>query len=241
MNKLAVVTGGTRGIGAAIARRLKEAGYTVVSNYLDNDERAAKFCDETGIETRKWNVADSHACAEQLAAIMAEHGTVSVLVNNAGITRDGLMHRTTIENWDEVITTNLSSLFYMTHPVISPMRDQRWGRIVSISSINGVKGQFGQTNYSAAKAGVLGFTKALAQETARKGITVNAIAPGYVDTDMVAVVPQDVLESKIISQIPIGRLGTADEIAHTVMYLVDEKAAWITGATININGGQHMG
>ena len=240
MDRIAVVTGGSRGIGAAISVALRDAGHTVIANYGGNDEAAEKFTGETGIKTRKWDVGDCDACSRELGAIAEAHGTVSILVNNAGIARDGMLHRLTAEKWDDVIRTNLSSLFYMTQPLIGAMRDQNWGRIVNISSVNGVKGQMGQSNYSAAKAGVIGFTKAVAQETATKGITVNAVAPGYVLTDMVAAVPEDVIKAKILPHIPLGRLGEVGEIAHTVAFLVEEKSAWITGATININGGQYM-
>ena len=240
MQRLAVVSGGTRGIGAAISVALRDLGHTVLANYGGNDEAARRFTDETGIAARKWDVGDAEACERELSAIAEEHGTISILVNNAGITRDGMLHRMDVAKWDAVITTNLSSLFYMTRSVITGMRDQGWGRIVNISSVNGIKGQLGQCNYSAAKAGVIGFTKAVAQENARKGVTVNAVAPGYINTEMVAAVPEEVLNKAILPQIPVGRLGEADEIANTVAYLVDEKSGWITGSTININGGQYM-
>ena len=212
MTKTALVTGGTRGIGKAISLSLKDAGYTVVANYAGNDEAAKAFSEETGIATYKWSVADADACAAGIAKVEAEVGPIDILINNAGITRDGFMHKMETEHWNAVIDTNLSSLFYMTKPVLEGMRARGFGRVVNISSINGQAGQLGQTNYSAAKAGVHGFTKALAQEVARKGITVNTIAPGYINTDMVAAVPEKVLEG-IISKIPVGRLGEADEIA----------------------------
>ncbi len=240
MTRIAVVTGGTRGIGAAISVALRDLGHTVVANYGGNDAAAARFTEETGVQAKKWDVGDAEACERELGAIAEEHGAVSILVNNAGITRDGMLHRMDAAKWDAVIATNLSSLFYMTRPVINGMRDQGWGRIVNISSVNGIKGQMGQSNYSAAKAGVIGFTKAVAQENARKGITVNAVAPGYINTEMVAAVPEEVMNKAILPTIPVGRLGEADEIAHTVAFLVDDKAAWITGATVNVNGGQYM-
>ena len=240
MKRTAVVSGGTRGIGAAISVALNDLGHTVVANYGGNDEAAKRFTDETGIAARKWDVGDAEGCERELGAIAEEHGTISILVNNAGITRDGMLHRMDRAKWDAVIATNLSSLFYMTRPVINGMRDQGWGRIVNISSVNGIKGQMGQSNYSAAKAGVIGFTKAVAQENARKGVTVNAVAPGYINTEMVAAVPEDVLKKVILPTIPVGRLGEADEIANTVSFLVGDKSGWITGATININGGQYM-
>ena len=240
MQRIALVTGGTRGIGAAISVALKNLGHTVVANYGGNDEAAAAFSGRTGIPVRKWDVGNTDACERELGAVAEEFGTVSILVNNAGITRDGMLHRMDAAKWDAVITTNLSSLFYMTRPVINGMRDQGWGRIINISSVNGIKGQMGQSNYSAAKAGVIGFTKAVAQENARKGITVNAVAPGYINTEMVAAVREDVMNNVILPTIPIGRLGEADEIAATVAFLAGDEAAWITGATLNINGGQYM-
>lgn len=239
MTKNALVTGGTRGIGAAISVGLKEAGYNVAATFAGNEERAAQFSDATGIKTFKWDVSDANACVEGIAKVEAEIGSIDVLVNNAGITRDSMMHKMTADMWDAVIGTNLSSLFYMTQPVIGGMRDRGYGRVVNISSINGQKGQMGQTNYSAAKAGVIGFTKALAQENAFKGITVNCICPGYIDTDMVAAVPEKVLEG-IIKGIPVGRLGKAEEIAGCVNYLASEPAAFMTGAVMTINGGQYI-
>ncbi|HCK18034.1 acetoacetyl-CoA reductase [Thalassospira sp.] len=239
MTKTALVTGGTRGIGKAISLSLKDAGYTVVANYAGNDEAAKAFTDETGIATYKWSVADADACAAGIAKVEAEVGPIDILINNAGITRDGFMHKMETEQWNAVIDTNLNSLFYMTKPVLEGMRARGFGRVVNISSINGQAGQFGQTNYSAAKAGVHGFTKALAQEVARKGITVNTIAPGYINTDMVAAVPEKVLEG-IISKIPVGRLGEADEIAQAILYLCGPNSGFITGSCLSINGGQHM-
>ena len=239
MARVAVVTGGTRGIGEAISKQLKEDGYTVAAVYGGNDQAAEKFRDETGIAVFKWDVGDHAACKEGLAKVEAELGPVEVLVNNAGITRDGMLHKMNHEQWDDVIRVDLTSLFNMTRPVINGMRERGWGRIVNISSVNGQKGQMGQSNYSAAKAGAIGFTKALAQENARKGITVNAVAPGYINTEMVAAVPEKVMEA-IIGQIPIGRLGTAEEIAHCVSYLVSDAGALLTGSTISANGGQYM-
>ncbi|MHA1528290.1 MAG: beta-ketoacyl-ACP reductase [Alphaproteobacteria bacterium] len=239
MARVALVTGGTRGIGAAISRALKEAGYTVAANYAGNDEAAAAFKAETGIPVFKWSVADYDACAEGIARVEAELGPVEVLVNNAGITRDAPFHRMTREQWSAVVDTNLSGAFNMTHPLWNGMRDRGFGRIVNISSINGQKGQFAQANYSAAKAGDLGFTKALAQEGARKGITVNAICPGYIATDMVMAVPEKVRES-IVAQIPVGRLGEAGEIARCVVFLASDDAGFVTGSTITANGGQYL-
>lgn len=240
MARRAVVTGGTRGIGAAISIALKDAGHNVVANFAGNAEAAKAFTDQTGIATVKWDVGDYDACAHGLK--QAEEilgGGIDIVVNNAGITRDGMFHKMTPEAWNEVIRVDLSSLFNMSRPVIDGMRERGWGRIVNISSINGQKGQMGQVNYSAAKAGVIGFTKALAQETARKGITVNCVAPGYIDTDMVAAVPQNVLD-QIIAGIPVNRLGKADEIGKAVAFLCSEDAGFITGATLSANGGQYM-
>ncbi|SOC20576.1 acetoacetyl-CoA reductase [Thalassospira xiamenensis] len=239
MTKTALVTGGTRGIGRAISLALKEAGYTVAANYAGNDEVARAFTDETGIATFKWSVADADACADGIRQVESEVGPVDFLINNAGITRDGFMHKMSVDHWQAVIETNLSSLFYMTKPVLDGMRERGFGRVVNISSINGQAGQLGQTNYSAAKAGVHGFTKALAQEVARKGITVNTIAPGYINTDMVAAVPEKVLES-IIAKIPVGRLGEAEEIAQAVLFLCGPNSGFITGSCLSLNGGQHM-
>lgn len=237
MSRVALVTGGTRGIGAAIATALKEAGYTVAANFAGNEEAAAKFTKETGIKTYKWSVADYEACAEGVKTVEADLGPIDILINNAGITRDAPFHRMTPEQWKEVIDTNLSGVFNMTHPIWPGMRERKFGRIVTISSINGQKGQFAQANYSAAKAGDLGFTKALAQEGARANITVNAICPGYIATDMVMAVPEKVRDG-IIAQIPVGRLGEPEEIARCVTFLVSEDAGFVTGSTITANGGQ---
>ncbi|MCC7166198.1 MAG: acetoacetyl-CoA reductase [Rhodospirillales bacterium] len=239
MSRVAIVTGGTRGIGAAISQRLHEAGYKVAANYGGNDEAAKRFHDETGVKTYKWDVSDHAACQEGVAQVVAELGPVEVLVNNAGITRDSTIFRMTPEQWRAVLDTNLSSCFNMCRLVIDSMRDRGFGRIVNIGSINGQAGQYGQVNYAAAKSGIHGFTKALAQEGAAKNITVNAIAPGYVDTDMVRAVPHNVLE-KIIAKIPAGRLGRAEDIARGVLFLVADDADFITGSTMSINGGQHM-
>ncbi|MBB6010951.1 acetoacetyl-CoA reductase [Aquamicrobium lusatiense] len=239
MSRTAIVTGGTRGIGAAIARALKDAGYKVAANYAGNDDAARIFNEETGIPVYKWSVADYDACAAGIAQVEADLGPVSVLVNNAGITRDAMFHKMTREQWNEVIGTNLSGVFNMTHPLWTGMRDRKFGRIITISSINGQKGQMGQANYSAAKAGDIGFTKALAQEGARAGITVNAICPGYIATDMVMAVPEKVRES-IIAQIPVGRLGEAEEIARCVLFLASDDAGFITGSTLTANGGQYL-
>ncbi len=240
MARVAVVTGGTRGIGEAISKGLKDAGYKVAATYGGNDEAAAKFKDATGIAVYKWDVGDFDACQKGLAQVEADLGPVDVLVNNAGITRDGMFHKMSAENWNAVIATNLNSVFNMSRGVIEGMRARGYGRIISISSVNGQKGQMGQTNYSAAKAGIFGFTKALAQENAFKGITVNAVAPGYIATEMVRAVPQEVLESKILPQIPVGRLGEAEEVARAVVFLAAEESGYITGSTLTINGGQYM-
>ena len=237
MTRVALVTGGTRGIGAAISVALKKAGYSVAANYAGNDEAAQKFKAETGIPVYKWSVADYDACAAGIKQVEADLGPISVLVNNAGITRDAMFHRMTREQWQEVIDTNLNGLFNMTHPIWPGMRDRKFGRIVNISSINGQKGQMGQANYSAAKAGDIGFTKTLAQEGARAGITVNAICPGYIGTEMVRAVPEKVLET-IVSAIPAGRLGEPEEIARCVVFLASDDAGFITGSTISANGGQ---
>ncbi|TPO03183.1 beta-ketoacyl-ACP reductase [Mesorhizobium sp. B1-1-5] len=239
MSKVAIVTGGTRGIGAAISVALKTAGYSVAANYAGNDEAAQKFKAETGIPVYKWSVADYEACAAGIAQVEADLGPVSVLVNNAGITRDAMFHKITPTQWKEVIDTNLSGVFNMTHPLWSGMRDRKFGRVITISSINGQKGQMGQVNYSASKAGDIGFTKALAQEGARAGITVNVVCPGYIATDMVMAVPEKVRES-IIAQIPVGRLGEPEEIARCVAFLASDEAGFITGSTITANGGQYF-
>jgi acetoacetyl-CoA reductase len=239
MARVALVTGGTRGIGAAIAKALKEAGYSVAAVYAGNDEAAAKFKEETGINVYRWDVSDFEACEKGVETVVAELGPVDVLVNNAGITRDAMLHKMSLEQWSAVIDTNLSSLFNMTRNVIAGMRDRGFGRIVNIGSVNGQKGQFGQTNYSATKAGLVGFTKSLAQEGAFKGVTANVVAPGYINTEMVAAMPKEVLD-KIVAQIPVGRLGETDEIARVVVFLASDEASFITGETINVNGGQFM-
>ena len=239
MARVALVTGGTRGIGAAISKALKAAGYKVAASYAGNDEAAAKFKAETGIPVFKWDVAAFDACAEGVKKVEAELGPIDVLVNNAGITRDGTLLKMSYEAWKEVIDTNLGGCFNMAKATFAGMKDRKWGRIVNIGSINGQAGQYGQVNYAAAKSGIHGFTKALAQEGARFGVTVNAIAPGYIDTDMVAAVPGDVLE-KIVAKIPVGRLGQAHEIARGVAFLCSEDAVFVTGSTLSINGGQHM-
>ncbi|THV22353.1 beta-ketoacyl-ACP reductase [Peteryoungia ipomoeae] len=238
MSRVALVTGGTRGIGAAISLALKNAGYKVAANFAGNEEKAKAFETETGIPVFKWDVSNYQACVEGIAAVEAALGPVEVLVNNAGITRDAMFHKMTPEQWGEVINTNLTGLFNMTHPVWSGMRDRSFGRVINISSINGQKGQMGQANYSAAKAGDLGFTKALAQEGAAKGITVNAICPGYIGTEMVRAIPEKVLTERIIPQIPVGRLGEPEEIARCVVFLASDDAGFITGSTISANGGQ---
>jgi acetoacetyl-CoA reductase len=239
MPRVAVVTGGTRGIGAAVAKVLKDAGYMVAANYAGNDAAAEKFKADTGIPVYKWDVGSYEACAEGVKKVVADLGHVEVLVNNAGITRDSTLHRMKPEQWAAVINTNLNSLFNMCRQVIEGMRERKFGRIINISSINGQKGQIGQTNYSAAKAGEIGFTKALALENARLGITVNAIAPGYINTEMVQAVPKDVLE-KIIAQIPAGRLGEPDDVARCVLFLAADSADFITGATLTVNGAQYL-
>jgi acetoacetyl-CoA reductase len=240
MARVAVVTGGTRGIGAAISRTLKSAGFTVAAIYAGNDEAAAQFKAETGIPVYKWDVSSHEACAAGLAAVEKDLGPVEILVNNAGITKDGFFHKMSVEQWSAVINTNLNSLFNMCRPVIEGMRNRGFGRIICISSINGQKGQAGQSNYSAAKAGELGFVKALAQENANKGITVNAICPGYIGTEMVRAIAQDVLDKRIIPQIPVGRLGEPEEIARCVLFLAADDAGFITGSTLSANGGQYM-
>jgi len=240
MARVALVTGGTRGIGRAISVALKDAGYKVAANYGGNDAAADAFRRETGIAVYKFDVGDFHASKAGIARIEADVGPIEVLVNNAGITRDKPLHRMEQKEWDAVIATNLSSAFNMTRHVIDGMRARGFGRIVNISSINGQKGQFGQCNYSAAKAGLIGFTKAVALETASKGITVNAVAPGYIATEMVMAVPKDVLDSKILPLIPVGRLGEAEEIARCVAFLASDAAGFITGSTLAANGGQYM-
>jgi len=240
MGRVAVVTGGSRGIGAAISKALKAAGYTVAANYAGNDEAAAAFKAETGIPVYKWDVSNYEACVAGLKQVEAGLGPVEVLVNNAGITRDAMFHKMTVQQWNEVINTNLNSLFNMTQPVWSGMRDRKFGRIICISSINGQKGQMGQVNYSAAKAGDIGFVKALAQEGARARITVNAICPGYIATEMVKKIDPAVIEKSILPNIPVGRLGEPEEIARAVVFLASDDAGFITGSTISANGGQYM-
>jgi acetoacetyl-CoA reductase len=240
MSKVALVTGGSRGIGAAVSVALKAAGYTVAANYAGNDEAAAAFTAETGIKTFKWSVADYDACTAGVAAVEAELGPIAVLVNNAGITRDAMFHKMTPAQWKEVIDVNLTGLFNMTHPVWNGMRDRKFGRIINISSINGQKGQAGQVNYSAAKSGDLGFTKSLAAEGARAGITVNAICPGYIATEMVKAIDEKVLNERILPLIPVGRLGEPSEIARAVVFLASDDAGFITGSTLSANGGQFV-
>ncbi|MGO4354412.1 beta-ketoacyl-ACP reductase [Rhizobium sp. RAF36] len=238
MSRVALVTGGTRGIGAAISVALKNAGYKVAANYAGNEEKAKAFHDLTGVPVFKWDVSDYAACGEGIAKVEAELGPIDVLINNAGITRDAMFHKMTPQQWHEVVNTNLTGLFNMTHQIWGGMRDRSFGRIVNISSINGQKGQMGQVNYSAAKAGDLGFTKALAQEGAAKNITVNAVCPGYIGTEMVLAVPEKVLNERIIPQIPVGRLGEPEEIARCVVFLASDDAGFITGSTLTANGGQ---
>jgi acetoacetyl-CoA reductase len=240
MGRVALVTGGSRGIGAAISTALMAAGYTVAANYAGNDEAASAFTAATGIPTYKWSVADYDACTAGAAMVEADLGPIEVLVNNAGITRDAMFHKMTPGQWREVIDTNLSGLFNMTHPLWGGMRDRKFGRVINISSINGQKGQAGQVNYAASKSGDLGFTKALALEGARAGITVNAICPGYIATEMVKAVDPKVLAERIIPQIPVGRLGEPDEIARIVTFLASDDAGFITGSTISANGGQFV-
>jgi acetoacetyl-CoA reductase len=240
MGRIALVSGGTRGLGAAIAQALKAASYQVAATYWGDDESAQCFTKETGIAVYKWDVGDDKACETGLAQVKADLGPIDILINNAGITRDAMFHKMTPEQWLSVLNTNLNSLFNMTRPVIEHMRAQGFGRIVNMASINGQKGQIGQTAYAAAKAGVIGFTKALAQENAGKGITVNAISPGYIETEMVMAVPKEVLAKVVLPQIPVGRLGQPDEIARCVLFLVAEEAGFMTGSTLSINGGQIM-
>ena len=239
MARVAVVTGGTRGIGEAVSLALREMGMTVAASYAGNEEKARAFTERTGIKSYKWDVADYDACQAGVAQVEAELGPVGVLVNNAGITRDGILAKMSPQSWQEVIDTNLGGCFNMAKAVFGGMRERGWGRIVNIGSINGQAGQYGQVNYAAAKSGIHGFTKALAQEGAKAGVTVNAIAPGYIDTDMVAAVPADVL-AKIVAKVPVGRLGQTHEIARGVAFLCAEDAGFITGSTLSINGGQHM-
>ncbi|MEL6876563.1 MAG: acetoacetyl-CoA reductase [Pseudomonadota bacterium] len=239
MARVAVVTGGTRGIGRAICQQLQSDGFTVVGNYGGNDEAAQKCASELGIEVRKWDVGDHEAVQAGCAEVESEIGPIDVVVNNAGITRDGTLHRMSFDDWNEVMRINLGGCFNMAKAAFPGMRERGWGRIVNIGSINGQAGQYGQVNYAAAKSGIHGFTKALAQEGAKAGVTVNAIAPGYIDTDMVAAVPEPVLE-KIVAKIPVGRLGQAEEIARGVGFLCSDEAGFVTGSTMSINGGQHM-
>jgi len=240
MGRVAVVTGGTRGIGAAISRALKAEGYNVAAVYHGNDAAASAFKDATGVAVYKWDVSNFESCRDGLAQVEKDLGPVEILVNNAGVTRDTMFHKMSVEQWKTVVDTNLTSLFNMCRPVIEGMRERGFGRIVNISSINGQKGQMGQSNYSAAKAGELGFTKALAQESASKGVTVNAICPGYIATEMVMAVPKEILEKSILPQIPLRRLGQPEEIARCVAFLVSDDAGFITGATLSANGGQLM-
>ncbi|MFN3424197.1 MAG: acetoacetyl-CoA reductase [Novosphingobium meiothermophilum] len=239
MSRVAVVTGGTRGIGQAICLALKAQGRTVVANYAGNVEKAQAFTAETGIPAYRWDVGDHEATLEGCARIAAEVGPIDIVVNNAGITRDGVLHKMSFDDWNEVMRINLGGCFNMAKATFPGMRERGWGRIVNIGSINGQAGQYGQVNYAAAKSGIHGFTKALAQEGAKYGVTVNAIAPGYIDTDMVAAVPAPVLE-KIVAKIPVGRLGHADEIARGVAFLTADEGGFITGSTMSLNGGQHM-
>jgi acetoacetyl-CoA reductase len=240
MTRVALVTGGSRGIGAAISKALKAAGYKVAATYAGNDEAASAFKSETGIPVYKWDVSNAEACAAGLKKVSEDLGPIEVLVNNAGITRDAMFHKMTAQQWNEVIGTNLTALFNMTQPIWGGMRDRGFGRVICISSINGQKGQMGQANYAAAKAGEIGFVKSLAQEGAAKGITVNAICPGYIGTEMVRAVPQDVLEKRILPLIPVGRLGEPEEIARCVVFLAADEAGFITGSTLSANGGQYM-
>jgi acetoacetyl-CoA reductase len=240
MTRVALVSGGSRGIGAAISKALQATGYKVAANYAGNDAAAAKFKEETGIPVYKWDVSGYEQCVEGVQKVSADLGPIDILINNAGISRDTTLHKMTPEQWSDVINTNLNSLFNMTRPVIEGMRERGFGRIVNISSINGQKGQFGQTNYAASKAGDIGFTKSLAQENAGKGITVNAVCPGYIATEMVKAVPKDILEKSILPQIPVRRLGEPEEVARCVVFLVAEEAGFITGSTLTVNGGQYM-
>ena len=239
MGRVAIVTGGTRGIGEAICKRLKKQGHTVIANYGGNDAAAQEFTAANGIPSHKWDVGDHDACLAGCAMVEAEYGPVDIVINNAGITRDGTLHKMSFDDWNEVMRINLGGCFNMAKATFPGMRERGWGRIVNIGSINGQAGQCGQVNYAAAKSGIHGFTKALAQEGAKFGVTVNAIAPGYIDTDMVAAVPEPVLE-KIVAKIPVGRLGDAEEIARGVAFLTSENGGFMTGSTMSINGGQHM-
>ena len=239
MARVAIVTGGTRGIGQAVSLGLQAHGFTVVANYAGNEEKAKAFTAATGIPAYKWDVGDHQACLDGCARVAAEVGPIDVVVNNAGITRDGTLHKMSYDDWHEVMRVNLGGCFNMAKATFGGMRERGWGRIVNIGSINGQAGQYGQVNYAAAKSGIHGFTKALAQEGAKFGVTVNAIAPGYIDTDMVAAVPAPVLD-KIVAKIPVGRLGQAEEIARGVAFLTSENGAFVTGSTMSINGGQHM-
>ncbi len=239
MARVAVVTGGTRGIGEAICQRLKRQGHQVIANYAGNEEKAQAFTAATGIPAYRWDVGDHEATLEGCARIEADYGPIDIVINNAGITRDGTLHRMTFEDWNEVLRINLGGCFNMAKATFPGMRERGWGRIVNIGSINGQAGQYGQVNYAAAKSGIHGFTKALAQEGAKFGVTVNAIAPGYIDTDMGAAVPAPVLE-KIVAKIPVGRLGMAEEIARGVAFLTSDNGGFVTGSTMSINGGQHM-
>jgi acetoacetyl-CoA reductase len=240
MSRVALVTGGSRGIGAAISKALLAQGCKVAASYAGNDEAASAFSKETGIPVFKWDVSNPQGCADGIKQVETALGPIDILVNNAGITKDAMFHKMTLEQWQAVINTNLNSLFNMTSPVWGGMRDRNFGRVICISSINGQKGQMGQTNYSAAKAGEIGFVKALAQEGAAKGITVNAICPGYIGTDMVKAVPEKVMNERILPFIPVGRVGEPEEIARAVAFLASDKAGFITGSTLSINGGQYM-
>jgi acetoacetyl-CoA reductase len=240
MSRVALVTGGSRGIGAAISTALKDAGYQVAATYAGNDEKAAAFTAETGIKAYKWDVGNYDACAAGVAQIVADLGPADILVNNAGITRDAPFHKMTPQQWHECIDTNLNGVFNMTHNVWSGMRERKFGRVVTISSINGQKGQFAQANYAATKAGDIGFTKSLAQEGARAGITVNIVAPGYINTEMMSTIPEKVMNEVILPQIPVGRLGEASEIARAVLFLASDEAGFVTGSTLSVNGGQYM-
>ena len=239
MARVAIVTGGTRGIGEAICIRLQKQGHVVIANYAGNEEKARAFTQRHGIPAIRWDVGDHEACVHNCNDIAAEYGPIDIVVNNAGVTRDGVLHKMTFDDWNEVMRINLGGCFNMAKATFSGMRERGWGRIVNIGSINGQAGQYGQVNYAAAKSGIHGFTKALAQEGAKFGVTVNAIAPGYIDTDMVAAVPAPVLE-KIVAKIPVGRLGHAEEIARGVAFLTSDNAGFVTGSTMSINGGQHM-